>query len=64
MNIEALAKRRVELQQTLDAIAYCNIYGRSVEDLIELELSKIKARKELNEVVAQILAYENGALLA
>lgn len=59
-DIKALAKRKIELCQTIDAISQVNVYQRSVEDLIELEMSRIKAKKELNEVAAQITAYENA----
>lgn len=60
MNIDELAKRKVELQSTLNAISICNISFIEVDKLIQLEISRINAQKELIEVERSIHKYING----
>jgi hypothetical protein len=57
MGIEELAKRKTELKLTLQAISQCNVYGKTVSELTELEIQQINARKELHDVQAKIDAY-------
>lgn len=57
MAIEELAKRKTELQQTLEAISMCNVYGKKPEELVEINLQQIKAQKEMFDVARQIQDY-------
>lgn len=58
-SIEELAKRKTELQMTLEAIGMCNVGSKSVEELVQLEIHNIKTRREFNEVCSAIDKYVN-----
>lgn len=60
MNIEELAKRKVELSQRLYAIGAANVSGANEEMLINLEIDRIKTQKALNEVEGIIRDFING----
>lgn len=56
--IEQLARRRIELQQSILAIRSYNYYGKTTDELTEVEILRIKTQKELNSVIAKITDYE------
>lgn len=60
MTIEELAKRKTELQQFLESISMCNIYGKKPDELVEINLQQIKAQKEMFDVARQIQDYIEG----
>lgn len=59
-DIKELAQRKVNLGLQLQAIGMCNVYDRSNEDLVGLEMDKIKAMRELNQVEMEIREYVEG----
>lgn len=63
MTIEQLAERETFLQQRLEAITMCNVYGKKQEDLVALNLDQIKTQKELFDVERQIRDYIEGRSL-
>jgi hypothetical protein len=60
MTIEELAKRKVDLKQRLQSISMVNIAYHDSESLIDLEISRIKSLKELNEVEREIRRFVEG----
>lgn len=57
-DIEQLARRKVELQGNLTAIQQSNCFGKTLDELAEVEMCRIKAQKELHSVIAKITDYE------
>jgi len=60
MTAKELAERKTFLSRKLEEIAMCNVYGKSNDDLIALNLDEIETRKELFEVERQIRDYIEG----
>lgn len=52
-----LAKRKTYLQARLQAIVMSNVYGKTLDQLTEVELDKMNTIKELNEVNGEINRY-------
>lgn len=57
MTIEELAQRKVEIQQTLQGMAMMNAYGRTLKEMTEFEVQRIKLAQELWSIEAQIRGY-------
>ena len=60
MDVQDLAKRRIELKQRLECLGMINIYGVFIEDRIELETRIIKAERELVLTERMINAFVNA----
>ncbi len=58
--IAELAREKIRLQQMLEAIAMTNVYGRSLDELTDLELKQIETRKRLIQVEREIAQYINA----
>lgn len=61
MTIEELAARKVAIQQTLEGMKMMNIYGRTLKELTEFEVERIKLSRELWSIEGQIVAYISHA---
>lgn len=61
MMIEELAKRKVQIQQTLEAMMMMNAYGHSLDEMAEFEMQRIALSRELWSIEAQIRGYIQGA---
>lgn len=57
MTIEELAKRKVEIQQTLEGMRMMNAYGHSLEEMTKFEVQRIELSRELWNIEAQIRGY-------
>lgn len=60
MDIDALAKEKVELQLRLQAINMTNVYSATVDDRVALEMDRIKTQRRLNEIEREIMDYETA----
>jgi hypothetical protein len=60
MTIQELAERKTLLSRKLEAISMCNVYGKSNDDLVALNLDQIETQKELFDVERQIRDYIEG----
>ena len=57
MTIEELAKRKVEIQQTLQGMAMQNAYGHTLDEMTQFEVQRIELSRELWNIEAQIRNY-------
>lgn len=60
MDITELAKRKVYLEMRLSGISMSNVYGKTIDELTELEIDRAQTRKELNQILLQIQQYEES----
>lgn len=56
MDIKAIAERKVAAKQALEYIGMTNVYGKTPEQLAEIEILAAKAQIEYNQAQA---AYQN-----
>lgn len=59
-DINGLAKERIDLQQRLAGIAMWNTYGKTADELTEVEVIRIETLKRLSEIGTEIDAYIDG----
>lgn len=57
MTIEELARRKVEIQQTLQGMAMMNTYGHTLDEMTKFEVQRIELSRELWNIEAQIRSY-------
>lgn len=57
IDVHDLAEKRVTLQRALAAIGATNTYGRTKEDLIDIEMLRIETLRDLRIIDARIRAY-------
>lgn len=60
MTASELAERKTFLSRKLEAISMCNVYGKTNDDLIALNLDQIETQKELFAIERQIRDYIEG----
>ena len=57
--IKNLVERKTTQQEILSAILSANVFGKKHEELVELNLREVEARKELADIEARINEYIN-----
>jgi len=60
--IRNLVERKTTQLEILSAILSANVFGKKHEELVDLNLKEIEARKELASIEAQINDYINGGV--
>ena len=60
MTIKELAERKAFLRRRLEAISMCNVYGKTIDELTNINLSQIETQRELFDVESQIRDYIEG----
>lgn len=59
-SLKELVQLKINLQLQLQAIAQCNVYGRKNEELVAMEMDKIKAQRALHDVEKEINDFVEG----
>jgi hypothetical protein len=60
MTVREMAETRVRLIARLEAIAAWNTYGKTIDELTDVQVDKIETQRKLAEVNAAIAAHIDG----